>query len=61
MRKRKQEPVRLEKKERSKYDYTLNIPLEYILIAIILIIFFVLILNMGPTTESGLVYNGKLA
>lgn len=65
MRKRK-EPARLAKQKERKPLFKSNliagIPLEFILITIIMVSFFLLIMIfMGPCTESGLIYNGKLA
>lgn len=58
-------PVRLEKKEELKIEklgkggYNMkNIPLEFIIITIIMIIFFLsIILFVTSGTDSGLVYN----
>jgi len=64
---RKKQPVRLQKKKERKplideYNQIAGIPIEFILITIIMICFFILIIAfMGPCTDSGLVYNGQLA
>lgn len=59
---KKREPVRLAKKEERKpfirNGMTFGIPVEFLLITVIMISFFLLIiLFLGPCTESGLVYN----
>ena len=63
-------PVRLEKVEIEeekplricKNSLLYGIPLEFILITIIMVSIFILIMIfMGPCTESGLMYNGELA
>ena len=60
---KRREPVRLQKKPEKKPLFGGNnmargIPIEFILITIIMICGFTLIiLFMGPCTESGLVYN----
>lgn len=60
---RKKEPVRLaKKKERKSFKIEngmiFGIPVEFLLITVIMISFFLLIiLFLGPCTESGLVYN----
>ena len=63
---RRKEPARLKKKEEKKPLFENNliagIPLEFILITIIMVSFFLLIIAfMGPCTESGLIYNGQWA
>lgn len=65
---KRKKPVRLAKKEEKKplIDFDKNsiadIPLSFILITIIMVCFFVLIMVfMGPCTESGLWFNGQLA
>lgn len=67
---KKRKPARLQKKQ-EWYEYNENsynkemktiygIPVSFILITVILIAIFVLILIfMGPTTESGMAYNGE--
>ena len=58
---------RLEKYEEEEYNpfeskTFYGIPMSFILITIIMVCFFILILLfMGPCTDSGLVYNGKMA
>lgn len=59
---RKKEPVRLAKKKERKplirNGMIFGIPVEFLLITVIMISFFLLIiLFLGPCTESGLVYN----
>lgn len=61
---KKQKPVRLYKKEEKKAfnfdenDMIAGIPLSFILITIIMVCFFGLILLfMGPCTESGMWFN----
>lgn len=59
---KKREPVRLAKKEERKplirNGMIFGIPVEFLLITVIMISFFLLIiLFLGPCTESGLVYN----
>ena len=67
---KKKRPVRLQKQEKwyemnnNSYNKELKtiygIPVSFILITVILIAIFTLILIfMGPTTESGLAYNGE--
>ena len=64
---KKKKPIRLEKKQERKplideYNMICGIPLEFILITIIMVSFFLLLLVfMGPCTESGLVYNNNWA
>lgn len=63
---KRKEPVRLHKKEERKplveNNSIAEIPLSFILITIIMVCFFILIMIfMGPCTDSGLVYNGGLA
>lgn len=60
--KKKNSPVRLAKKQERKplveNGMIAGIPLEFILITIIMVSFFILILIfMGPCTDSGLQYN----
>lgn len=63
---KKKQPVRLNKKETQFWEEDFymkeirGIPLEFVLITIIMICFFLLIiLFLGPCTESGLVYNNN--
>ena len=67
---KKKRPVRLQKKQEwyemnnNSYNKELKtiygVPISFILIAIIIIAIFILILAfMGPTTESGMSYNGE--
>lgn len=65
---KRREPVRLAKKEEKKplirieNGMIADIPLEFILITIIMVcVFGLIIIFMGPCTDSGLVYNGKFA
>ena len=59
----KKKPVRLNKKEErkpliDKNNMIAGIPIEFLLITIIMIAFFILImLFMGPCTESGMWFN----
>lgn len=60
--KKKNSPVRLAKKQERKplveNGMIAGIPLEFVLITIIIVSFFILILIfMGPCTDSGLQYN----
>lgn len=66
---KKKRPARLQKKQ-EWYEYNdsynkelktiFGIPVSFILITVILIAVFALILIfMGPTTESGMAYNGE--
>lgn len=60
--KKKNSPVRLAKKQEKKplveNGMIAGIPLEFVLITIIIVSFFILILIfMGPCTDSGLQYN----
>lgn len=62
---KKRKPARLQKKQ-EWYEYNeemktiYGIPVSFILITVILIAVFALILIfMGPTTESGMAYNGE--
>ncbi|MBR3209113.1 MAG: hypothetical protein IKF82_02475 [Bacilli bacterium] len=58
---KKKQPVRLAKKEEKVIDINKDI-LTFILIAIIMIAFFVLIMAfMGPCTESGMWFNAPHA
>ena len=62
---KKKEPVRLQKKDtKSLYNKETKsiagIPLEFILITIIMICFFLMVLLfMGPCTESGMWYYAR--
>jgi hypothetical protein len=63
---KRKEPVRLHKKEERRplieNNSIAEIPLSFILLTIIMVCFFILIMIfMGPCTDSGLVYNGGLA
>jgi hypothetical protein len=63
---KRKEPVRLHKKEERRplieNNSIAGIPLSFILMTIIMVCFFILIMIfMGPCTDSGLVYNGGLA
>ena len=63
---KKNKPVRLQKQKERKplcvNNMIFGIPIEFILITIIMVSFFLLILIfMGPCTESGLMYNHPLA
>ena len=59
----KKQPVRLQKKEEKKplideNNMIYGIPVDFLLITIIMLAFFVLLLIfMGPCTESGLWFN----
>lgn len=62
----RKKPVRLAKKEERKplieNNMIFGVPVEFVLITIIMMSFFILIMIfMGPCTESGLWFNGPHA